>query len=57
MSINNYCSEIPNSQTSIITLFNRLGSARVINKIGLQSVYWQMLAKPEEIQKNVFKTR
>ena len=38
-------------------LFDRLGSAKVFNKIDLRSGYWQMLVKLEDVHKTVFKMR
>ena len=38
-------------------LFDRLGQARVFSKIDLQSGYWQMPVRHEDIHKTVFKTR
>ena len=38
-------------------MVDRLGSARVFNKIDLRSGYWQMLVKPGDVHKTAFKTR
>ena len=38
-------------------LFHQLGSAKVFNKIDLQSRYWQMLVKPADVHKTAFKMR
>ena len=38
-------------------LFDWLGSAKVFGKIDLQSGYWQMSVKPEDVHKTPFKMR
>ena len=38
-------------------LFDRLGSARVFNKIDFWSGDWQILVKPRNVHKTAFKTR